>query len=101
MMASLGLILSTVGLDPISGAPRYTVNIPELRDGIGMVPLAMGVFGISEVFMNFEEEIKREVFKTKIRGLFPTLKDWKDSMWPLARGSIIGFFLGVLPGGGP
>jgi putative tricarboxylic transport membrane protein len=101
MMASLGLILSTVGLDPISGAPRYTLNITELRDGIGMVPLAMGVFGISEVFMNFEEEIKREVFKTKIRGLFPTLKDWKDSMWPLGRGSIIGFFLGVLPGGGP
>jgi putative tricarboxylic transport membrane protein len=101
MMAGLGLILSTVGLDPISGAPRYTLNITELRDGIGMVPLAMGVFGISEVFMNLEEKIKREVFKTKIRGLFPSLKDWKESMWPLARGSFIGFFLGVLPGGGP
>jgi len=101
MMASLGLVLSTVGLDPVFSTPRYTFNLNDLRDGIGLVPLVMGMFGVSEVLLNIETEIKRDIFKTRIKGLFGSLQDWKDSKWSLVRGSLIGFFLGILPGAGP
>jgi putative tricarboxylic transport membrane protein len=101
MMAGLGIMLSTIGLDPISSMPRYTFHVTGLRDGVGLVPLAMGLFGISEVLISIEGEGKKEVLKTKLRDLLCTLQDWKDSMWPLLRGSLIGFFLGILPGGGP
>jgi putative tricarboxylic transport membrane protein len=60
----------------------------------------MGLFGISEVLLNIERVFHREVIATKIRGLLPTLQDWKDSLWPIARGTFLGFFLGILPGGG-
>ena len=69
-------------------------------DGVGLVPIVMGLFGISEVLLNIEQVIRREVFTTKIKGLLPTAKDWLDSKGALARGSLIGFFLGILPGGG-
>ncbi len=101
MMASLGLILSTVGLDPVRSTPRYTFSVNELRDGIGLVPMAMGLFGVSEVFLNIGEEVKRDIFKTKFKGLLASLEDWKQSKGPILRGSVIGFFLGMLPGGGP
>jgi putative tricarboxylic transport membrane protein len=60
----------------------------------------MGMFGISEVLLQIEEGVKREIFQTRIQGLFPTLKDWMDSKWAILRGTLIGFFLGILPGGG-
>jgi putative tricarboxylic transport membrane protein len=101
MTACVGLILSYVGLDNISGYERFTYGIPTLEDGIGLVPVAMGLFGIGEVLINIEESIaRRDVFRAKLSNLLPTLKDWKDSAVPITRGSIIGFFLGVLPGGG-
>jgi len=62
--------------------------------------LVMGLFGISEVLINMEKILKQEVFKSRIKGLFPTKKDWKDSVGPISRGSILGFFLGTLPGVG-
>jgi putative tricarboxylic transport membrane protein len=64
------------------------------------VPLVMGLFGISEILENLEESGSVEIFKTKIKGLLPNLKDWKDSIGPIFRGTFIGFFLGTLPGGG-
>jgi len=100
MMGVLGLILGVIGIDPISGAQRFTFNVLELSDGIGLVPLVMGLFGISEVLLNVEQDLKREIFQTKIRGLLPNRQDWKDSAGPIVRGSTLGFFLGVLPGGG-
>jgi len=101
MTACVGLILSYVGLDNISGYERFTYGIPTLEDGIGLVPVAMGLFGIGEVLINIEESIaRREIFRAKLSNLLPTRKDWKDSAMPITRGSIIGFFLGVLPGGG-
>jgi putative tricarboxylic transport membrane protein len=101
MTACVGLLLSYVGLDNISGYERFTYGIPTLEDGIGLVPVAMGLFGIGEVLVNIEESIaRREIFRAKLSNLMPTLKDWKDSAMPITRGSIIGFFLGVLPGGG-
>jgi putative tricarboxylic transport membrane protein len=100
MMAAFGLIVGTIGLDNISGLARFTYNIPELLDGVGLVPVVMGLFGISEVLLNIERKMKREVFTTKVKGLLPTLQDWARSIWAILRGTVIGFFLGILPGGG-
>ncbi|MFH1488235.1 MAG: tripartite tricarboxylate transporter permease [Pseudomonadota bacterium] len=101
MMATFGLLLGTVGQDIISGITRLTFNIPELMDGIGIVPVVMGLFGISEVLLNVETKVKQRVFTGgKIKGFLPTLNDWKRSGGAIARGSVLGFLLGVLPGGG-
>ncbi len=100
VMAILGLILGVVGTDPISGKLRFTLGFPDLADGIDLVPLAMGLFGISEVLTNIEKPIKRMIFQTKIQHLLPTREDWKNSVGPIVRGSFTGFFLGILPGGG-
>ncbi len=100
MMGLVGIILGSVGLDLISAMPRFTFGINELADGIGVVPLVMGFFGISEILENLEGNLKREVFKTRIGNLWPGLKDWMEAKWAIVRGSLIGFILGVLPGGG-
>ncbi len=101
MMACNGLLLSYIGLDNISGYERFTYGLAFLEDGIGFVPVAMGIFGIGEVLYNIEESLgKREIFNTRLSHLMPNLKDWKDSALPIIRGSVLGFFLGVLPGGG-
>jgi putative tricarboxylic transport membrane protein len=100
LMAAFGLFLGCVGMDTLMGATRFTFDIVELSDGIGLVPVVMGLFGISEVLLNVEQSIERSIFETKIRNLLPTLKDWADSVPAILRGTAIGFFLGVLPGGG-
>jgi len=101
MMACFGVVIGNVGLDLMSAQPRFTFGLNILLDGVGLVPLVMGLFGISEVLLNVEEKLsEREIFKTKFKGLLPSLKDWKESFWPIIRGSILGFFLGILPGGG-
>ena len=100
MMVVLGLILGNVGIDVISGAHRFTFGILALHDGLGLIPVIMGLFGISEVLLNVEQSLKREIFTRRVKGLLPTKQDWKDSTGPIARGSILGFLLGVLPGGG-
>jgi putative tricarboxylic transport membrane protein len=100
MMAAFGLVVGTIGLDNISGLARFAFNIPELLDGVGLVPVVMGLFGISEVLLNIELKVKREVFTAEVKGLLPTLEDWGKSIWSIARGTVIGFFLGILPGGG-
>ena len=100
MMGLVGIILGSVGLDLISGFPRFTFGINELTDGIGIVPLVMGLFGVSEILENLEGNLQREIFKTRIRNLWPSFKDWMDSKWAIVRGSVIGFVLGILPGGG-
>lgn len=100
MMGLVGIILGSIGLDLISGFPRFTFGINELTDGVGIVPLVMGLFGISEILENLEGSLEREVFKTRIRNLWPSLKDWMEAKWAIVRGSVIGFLLGVLPGGG-
>jgi putative tricarboxylic transport membrane protein len=101
MMAVLGLFLGTIGIDIIVAKPKFTFGIKSLMDGLGLVPVVMGLFGISEVLLNIEESLDVEVFKTKISNLLPTLQDWKNSIWPIFRGTLLGFFLGILPGGGP
>ncbi len=100
IMIITGLILSTVGMDPISGKTRFTFGCGTLIDGIGLVPVAMGLFGVSEVLMNLEESLERVIFKAKVKNLFPNLEDWKKSIGPISRGTLLGFPLGILPGGG-
>lgn len=100
MMAAFGVILGCIGQDSEIGYPRFVFGIHELLDGIGLIPFGMGLFGISEVLLNIEQELKkRSIFSTKIKGLLPNRQDWKDSIMPIIRGSLIGFFIGILPGG--
>jgi putative tricarboxylic transport membrane protein len=101
MMCCLGLMLSNVGLDPMTSTPRITFDMLELFDGIGIAPVAMGLFGVGEVLVNLESTLTTKVVDTKIRDLFPSKLDWVKSRWALARGTVVGFFLGILPGGGP
>jgi putative tricarboxylic transport membrane protein len=100
IMATFGIVLGLIGMDSINARPRLTFDRMELMDGVGLVPIVMGLFGISEVLLNIEQKIRRDIFQTKIKGLLPTAKDWRDSVGPIARGSVLGFFLGILPGGG-
>lgn len=100
MMTLLGLLFGFVGLDLFTATPRFTLGFNELMDGVGIVPLVMGLFGISEILANLEQSLKREIYATKVKGLFPTLQDWAIAKWAILRGTAIGFFLGILPGGG-
>ena len=100
MMALVGIIIGNVGLDMITGLPRFTFGIDALTDGVGIIPLVMGLFGISEVLINIEQKMKREIFQTRIGHLWPSLKDWAVAKWAILRGTLIGFSLGILPGGG-
>jgi putative tricarboxylic transport membrane protein len=101
IMALFGLTLTAVGTDNITGSLRFTFGILHLADGFDLVPLVMGLFGISEVLVNVEQTISQDVLKTRIRNLLPTAQDWKKAVGPVLRGTGIGFFLGVLPGAGP
>ncbi|MBI4593643.1 MAG: tripartite tricarboxylate transporter permease [Candidatus Rokubacteria bacterium] len=100
MMAVLGLLLGTVGLDPIMGSPRFTYGFFKLSEGFEFILVAMGLFGIGEVLINVEQTIKPDVLKTRIHGLLGTRQDWRAAAAPLTRGSLLGFLIGVLPGGG-
>ena len=100
LIAAVGLILGGVGMDAISGKYRFTYGLQVLADGVGLVPVVMGLFGIAEVLENLETEIRRDVLATEFKNLLPTLKDWKDSAAPIGRGTFLGFFLGLIPGGG-
>jgi putative tricarboxylic transport membrane protein len=101
MMASVGIFLGTIGTDIISGLERFTYRSYTLMDGLGLVPVIMGLFGISEVLLNIDEQAaQRDIYQTKISHLLPNREDWRISFFPIIRGSLIGFLLGILPGGG-
>ena len=100
LVACIGLLLGTVGLDPIMGTQRFTYGVFKLSEGFEFILVAMGLFGIGEVLVNVEQNVKAEVFQTTIRGLLPNREEWHTSAAPIARGSLLGFFIGVLPGGG-
>jgi putative tricarboxylic transport membrane protein len=100
IMVALGVMLSFVGLDYITGDERFMFGSVNLMDGIGLVPLAMGLFGISEIFVNLETSEEVSIFKARVKNLLPNLKDWVDSIGAIIRGSILGFIVGVLPGVG-
>ena len=99
MSAVFGLLIAMVGIDPVMGAPRFNFGVTELLDGFDFVPVVMGIFGISEILLNAESEV-RGVFDTKMSTLIPTKQDLKDSAGAILRGTGIGFFLGLIPGVG-
>jgi putative tricarboxylic transport membrane protein len=100
-MVVMGLMLSMMGSDLETGAGRMTFDIPELADGIGFANVAMGVFGFAEIIRNLElPPGGRDILKTKISGLMPSRQDLIDSSGAIARGTIIGSMVGILPGGG-
>lgn len=103
MMAALGILLGTVGIDSVSGQTRFAFGLTPLLDGINLALVAMGIFGLGEVLTMLEgREGKKESLrlKTRIKDLLPNRDDWKASSMPIARGSVLGFLLGLIPGGG-
>ncbi len=100
MSGLLGLAIGVVGTDVVQGAPRFVYGIPILMDGISFVTVVMGVFGIGEVLVSAEEQMKMETIKVPFSQLWPTLSDILQSKWAILRGTVIGFFIGVLPGAG-
>ena len=100
-MVVLGLLLGIVGSDVDSGLNRFCFGAVELADGIGFVIIAVGVFAVGEIISNLSDPEDRRVFTSKVGSLYPTLKDLKQSIGPIIRGTALGAFFGVLPGTGP
>ena len=101
-MIVLGLLLGQINTDVLAAAPRFTFGIPDLMDGIGIVGIAMGLFGFCEIMGNLDTAPDdREVFTKEVHGLWPTKDDFKDAWGSVLRGTGLGSILGVLPGGGP
>ncbi len=97
MMAVLGLLLATVGMDPTAGSPRFTFGRLELLDGLSFVPVVMGLFGIGEILINLEVQ-GRSVFQKRLGSLLLTRDDIRQSVGPITRGTLVGFVLGLIPG---
>lgn len=102
MMAVAGLLLGTVGLDVMTGTSRFVYGSVTLIDGIGLAPVAMGLFGIAEILMNLAEIGRRRTVAghAGFRDLLPNAGEWRRSVLPIGRGTLLGFFLGMLPGAG-
>lgn len=98
-MVILGAMISLVGTDVNTGEQRFTFGLTQLYDGVDFVPLAMGIFGFAEIVRNLRSE-ERSLVTQKITNLFPTRDDWRKMTAPILRGSALGTFLGILPGGG-
>jgi len=105
LMGAVGLALSTIGMDPIDGYERFNYGSIYLMEGINIATLGMGMFGIAEI-LNMAESAEarssRDLARCpkKMKDLLPDRQDWKDSAMPITRGGILGFLLGILPGGG-
>ncbi|WBL19493.1 tripartite tricarboxylate transporter permease [Citricoccus sp. NR2] len=100
LMALLGIVIATVGMDPISGTSRLTFGSYDLAAGIGIVPLAIGLFGIGEVLNNMAVGSDGRSKIGKMKGFMPSWADWVTSRMAILRASVLGFFIGILPGGG-
>ncbi|MDN5345344.1 MAG: putative tricarboxylic transport rane protein [Clostridia bacterium] len=98
-MALVGVMLSTVGMDPVAGVERFTFNVVDLLSGFGFVPVVMGLFGVAEILRSIEEADQQvEVMKVRFRDLYPTKEELKRSLPPMFRGGVLGFLIGLLPG---
>jgi putative tricarboxylic transport membrane protein len=100
ILTVIGLLLASVGIDPLSGKTRFSFGIIELQGGFDFVTLAMGVFGLGEIFYNLESAAKAEIVTTRVGQIWPKTADWVRSRWAMLRGTLIGFFVGIIPGGG-
>src|SRR5437016_5554539 len=98
LMACFGLLLGTIGIDNMTGHFRYSFDIAELGDGIGIVPVAIGLFGLGEILSTPSATVVRKVIAPKLRQLLPNRREWRQSAMPIARGSVLGFLVGLTPG---
>lgn len=101
LMIALGFLMATIGMDIVNGRDRFTLGNINLSGGIEILSVVIGLYGVSEILLNCETIVKNQVLTEKIKGLWPTFSDWKASWKPMMRGSFLGFFLGLVPGGGP
>ncbi|MBL0386450.1 tripartite tricarboxylate transporter permease [Tumebacillus sp. ITR2] len=100
MMTVFGLMLGTIGIDNVSGVGRFTYDIPQLYQGLEFLTIAVGLFALGEVFKTILEREQNGGDMAKITRILPTKQDMKESAGPIARGSLLGFFIGILPGAG-
>jgi len=98
MMVALGMFASVVGMDIYTAVPRFTFGVPEFFEGIGLVPMAMGLFGISEVIASARTVQHGQVRKVDLKSMFPTREDMSRSVMPAVRGTAVGSFFGIIPG---
>jgi putative tricarboxylic transport membrane protein len=97
-MAALGLLLGTIGIDQMTGYMRFAYGVVELGDGLGVVPVAVGLFGLAEILATAGQPTPPDVIKPRFRELFPSRQEWRDSSMPIARGTVLGFLIGIVPG---
>src|SRR5687767_7456585 len=100
VMILTGLLIGIVGTDVNSGVLRFNFGIAELSDGVSLVALFMGMFGIAEIIVNLEHRGTREVFTKGVKNLLPSRDEFRRSVGPIGRGALVGSALGMLPGGG-
>lgn len=100
IMTVFGLMLGTIGIDTVSGVARFTFDVPNLYQGLEFLTIAVGLFALGEVFKTILEKDEDSGTMAKINRILPTKQDLKESAGPIARGSLLGFFIGILPGAG-
>src|ERR671916_427048 len=100
VMACLGLLLASIGQDPVAGTQRFAFGIIDLLKGLDFVAVAMGLFGVGEILYNLENEGRGTLATSRISHIWPTMRDWAQSRGAILRGSVLGFVIGILPGGG-
>src|SRR5688572_1594601 len=99
VLVAIGLALGTVGMEPISAVRRFTFGSTQLSQGVELVPVIMGLYGVAEVMLIAESGLRKAHIATvRLRELLPTREEWRRSSWPIARGSVVGFFTGLVPG---
>lgn len=97
-MIVLGLLFGMIGIDQMTGYFRFSYGIVALGDGIGIVPVAVGLFGISEILATAGQSERPDVLKPRFKDLFPSRQEFRDSMGPTLRGTLLGFLIGIIPG---
>jgi putative tricarboxylic transport membrane protein len=98
LMACIGLMLGMVGIDNMTGHFRYSFDLKELGDGVGIVAVAVGLFGLGEILSTPSRDVAGKVIAPKLRELLPNRQEWRASALPIARGSLLGFVVGIIPG---
>jgi putative tricarboxylic transport membrane protein len=97
-MAALGLLLGMVGIDQMSGYFRFAYGVVELGDGLGVVPVAVGLFGLAEILATAGQPVPPRPIKPRLRELLPSRAEWRAAAAPIARGTVLGFLVGIIPG---
>jgi putative tricarboxylic transport membrane protein len=94
----MGLLLGMIGIDNMTGHFRYSFDLAELGDGIGIVPVAVGLFGLGEILSTPSNNVVGEVIQPRLRDLLPNRQEWREAAFPIARGTVLGFIIGIIPG---